>query len=139
MITVSKTSAIVYGRVADEMVVCGDIVHVVVYLWVHDVLMEEIDRDEELAIISTNLASSISHSLWSPQAAVVTIITMIILIAVRVSKLYKPDFFAWVILNLFHAQDSVGVSIIQAHCVCSIVGSITRITLHDVMSCITSL
>ena len=134
---VIETSFVVLGGIQGKVVSAGDIVHVVVHLCVSEVFFVEINWHEELSVIAYNGASFCSH-IFCPQFGRVAVIRVVLLAAPRVSQLHKFDVLASGILDLYHSQDSVGMSIGEAYCVLSRVVAAISSALDDVVSLISS-
>ena len=105
-----RCPSLFFGAVQGEVVRAGDVVHVVAYRCGFEIRPVEINRHEELAVISFDYASSRSHSVRRPLCGFVTVVTIVLLGAPRVSHLYKLDLLARIIGDLFDAQGSILVT-----------------------------
>ena len=100
----------------DEMCAPLQVIHVVVFHTVGNILLEDIDGNEENAVICSH-ETSLRLSFGSPFVARVAPRTFILLRAPRISQSYKLGRCAIRVSDLYDALHSVCVTIGESHCI----------------------
>ena len=133
--TIDFASFAVSFVIEGQMVSSFNFVDVKVDLCVANVLVIEINRHEEFAVITIDRANLFPRKVC-PKRRFVRVFAVVCFFSPRISHLHKLEVLAFLIFKLKHAQDSVSMSLCESYLSLSLVISAHGATLNDVVICV---